>query len=296
MCKQRHTPVLLQEVLTMLAPQKGGTLLDLTVGYGGHFEHLKKAVGDDGVMWGVDQDLSCVERLKGIYPECSFVHGHWMHALSVIKDHVDNIDGVLMDCGVSSMQLDDPDRGFSFRFNGPLDMRMNPTQGPTVKACLERLSEKDLADIIYQLGEERRSRAIAKSIVQARKQKKMNTTFDLVDAVEKAVGPKKGKRHPATQTFQALRMHVNQELDLISQALDFLVDHLSPHARIAVITFHSLEDRLVKHRFRDFEKQNKLKRLNKKAMRPQRSEILSNPRSRSAILRGVQIRQNETDL
>lgn len=284
-----HIPVLLYEVLEMLDVHKGKRYIDLTLGAGGHFQKINEVVGSDGQVWGVDRDHWCIAAMQERFPKGHFVHGDWISALNEIKDALDLFDGVLIDCGVSSMQLDRAQRGFSFRFDGPLDMRMDQNSGMSAKDVLAQLNEQEIANIIYQYGEERRSRRIAKSIVLARKNKKLETTFDLVRAVEHAIGPKKGKRHPATQTFQAIRMYVNQELELLKQTLEYLTDTLKSESKIVVLTFHSLEDRLVKHLFRDLEKEKKLKRLNKKAIRPTREEIRKNPRSRSAILRGASI-------
>jgi len=285
----QHIPVLLGEVLEMLEPQEGQRILDLTLGAGGHFRKLKEAVGDSGKTWAVDRDLNCIEAGKSEFSDSTLIHGHWMKALTEMGDDLGTIDGVLIDCGVSSMHLDTPERGFSFRFDGPLDMRMNATQGITAQEVLEHHSEQEIADIIYKYGEEHRSRAIAKAIVRARKEKKLETTFDLVDAIQDALGPKRGKRHPGTKTFQALRMYVNQELELLEEALSYLIGSLKSGAKITVITFHSLEDRLTKHLFRQSELKGWVKRINKKAIRPAPQDVLDNKRARSAILRGVEI-------
>lgn len=283
-----HIPVLLKEVLEALAPKEGGMYLDLTLGAAGHFQEIAQLVGKNGKMIGVDRDLMCIERAKEQFqdPNFEFYHAAWVEALQQIPvSTISSLDGVLIDCGVSSMQLDQAERGFSFRFDAPLDMRMDQTQEFTAKDLIRSFKESDLADVLYEYADEFKSRRIARSIKLLDKQNKMNTTFDLVHAVEQAVGPKRGKIHPATKTFQAIRIKVNEEMNQLTQALNHLVQNGKPGCVLAVITFHSFEDRIVKNMFRDYKKEGKIILQTKKPIVATRDEYLQNPRSRSAKLR-----------
>ncbi|MEZ4819341.1 MAG: 16S rRNA (cytosine(1402)-N(4))-methyltransferase RsmH [Bdellovibrionota bacterium] len=286
---KKHIPVMVEEVLQTLQPRPGQTILDMTVGAGGHFGLLADEIKGQANMVGIDRDPMCIEAAKKKFPESRFFHGSWTQALMDMDGLIKNIDGVLIDCGVSSMQLDQADRGFSFRFDAPLDMRMDTTQAQTARDLLYDLTEEEIANVLYEYADEYRSRRIAKSIVNASKQNKLNTTFDLVDAVTQAVGKRRGKTHPATKTFQAIRIKLNQEIQELENALAYLVKHLHKGARIVVITFHSLEDRVVKNIFRDYDRQKKVIRLNKKAIQATRDEYLQNPRARSAKVRGVEV-------
>lgn len=284
---KKHIPVMVDEVMACLEPQKNQCMMDMTLGAAGHFGLLAEKVGCSSNMIGVDRDPMCIEVAKQKFPESLFIHGSWTKALQQLGDKIQKIDGVLIDCGVSSMQLDDSFRGFSFRFDAPLDMRMDTTQTQTAKDLLYLLSEDEIADVLYQYADEHRSRRIAKSIVQARREQKLDTTFDLSEAVIRATGPKRGKIHPATKTFQAIRIKLNEEMEELEKTLHYLINHLHKNARIAVISFHSIEDRIVKNIFRDAHREKKVQRINKKALQATREESLKNPRSRSAKVRGV---------
>ncbi|MCB0271986.1 MAG: 16S rRNA (cytosine(1402)-N(4))-methyltransferase RsmH [Bdellovibrionales bacterium] len=285
----QHIPVMAQEVLEYLKLSPSSVVLDLTVGAAGHFTYVAEAIGNPEKMIGVDRDLMCITEAKKKFPSSTLIHGSWTQALTELEKRLPEVQGVLMDCGVSSMQLDHASRGFSFRFDAPLDMRMDTTQAISAQNWLSSVDEQTLANTLFHLADERRSRRIAKSIVEKRRKNQLHTTFDLVQAVEDAVGPKRGKTHPATKTFQAVRMAVNEELIEIEKTLQALIQKLSHGARIVVITFHSIEDRLVKNIFRDAKQNKQLRLLHKKAVRPQREEYLLNQRARSATIRAVEI-------
>jgi 16S rRNA (cytosine1402-N4)-methyltransferase len=290
----QHIPVLLDAVKKYMAPQSGDTLMDLTVGAAGHFQALLDIVGPTGHMIGFDRDHDTYQQLKKRYDShknVSLYHRSWLEVVDALPPELwSQITGVLIDCGVSSMQLDQGHRGFSFQADAPLDMRMDQTQGATAKDLIESLSQDELADVLYQYADEHRSRRIAKVIKERQHQQKMSTTHDLAQAVETATGPRRGSRiHPATKTFQALRIKVNEEMKQIEGVLDHLIKHLQPGARILVITFHSLEDRCVKNLFREAAQAKKIRLLHKKVVQATREEVLQNKRSRSAKLRSVEV-------
>ena len=249
-----HIPVLLDEVLDGLQVEPGGRIIDGTVGAGGHAYEILAASSPDGVLLGLDRDPAALEvaadRLSRYGERVVLEHDSFARIREVAeaKNFVP-VDGILLDLGLSSLQLADSDRGFSFLADGPLDMRFDPTSsGPRAADLVNRLSAEELADILYHYGEERQSRRIASAIVAARP---IHTTGELVDVVKRAVGgrhgrARRGRLHPATLTFQALRIAVNEELAALKRALPQAVDLLSPGGRLAVIAFHSLEDRIVK--------------------------------------------------
>jgi 16S rRNA (cytosine1402-N4)-methyltransferase len=299
-----HVSVLLQEVLTLLTPPSPAVILDGTLGAGGHSSALLERAGPGSTLLGLDRDPLALELAGGrLAPlrdharvelvRASFDEGHDVAArLGLGPFHA-----ILLDLGVSSMQLDRAERGFTFQAEGPLDMRMDPQAERTAAELVNELDETDLADLIYELGEEPRSRRIAKAIVAARSISPITTTRRLAEIVEKAAGPgrprgRPGRRrppiHPATRTFQALRIAVNEELGRLERALPRLFDLLAPGGRLAVISFHSLEDRPVKNFFRELKTKRLAKRLTKKPIRATDEEIRANPRSRSAKLRGVE--------
>ena len=287
-----HDPVLLGETIALLEPARGGLFVDCTVGLGGHARALL-AAGASRLI-GLDRDTAAL-RLAGeaLAPwgnRVELVHSDYRKLRAVLEARaIDGVDGALADLGVSSMQFDAEGRGFSFRRNEPLDMRMDQTQGPTVADLLVDVGEEDLADVIYQYGEERFSRRIARRIVEARGVAPIVTTGELADIVRRAV-PRKGYQRidPATRTFQALRIWVNRELEGLDT---FLVDAarvLRAGARLAVITFHSLEDRIVKHVFRALAAgEGALRVLTRKPVVPGEDEVARNPRARSAKLRAA---------
>ena len=280
-----HIPVLCEEVLEWLAPQPGMLILDGTLGGGGHAELLAQRVAPSGKIIGLDRDEQAViaarERLAGLPVEA--VHGSYADAPEILASlDIGPLDGVLLDLGLSSDQLADVERGFSFDADGPLDLRFDTSAGDPAWRLIERLSEKHLADLIYAYGEERRSRRIARRIVAKRREKPIRTAADLSRIVRSCM-PRHGQRiDPATRTFQALRIAVNEELAAIDTAMRRLPELLKPGGRIAVISFHSLEDRPTKEAFRDTPH---LKPLTKKPIQAGEDELARNPRSRSAKLR-----------
>lgn len=284
-----HTTVLRDETLAALAPRPGGVYADATVGGGGHAEAILDASAPDGRLIGLDRDPSALEaarrRLARFGDRATLVHAEFAALAGVLAEaNTARVQGLVADLGVSSPQLEEADRGFSFSRSGPLDMRMDPTQGESAADLVARLSESDLADVLYQLGEERRSRPIARSIKRAVDRDEMHTTDDLRRAVVRVLGPRRGRTDPATRTFQALRLAVNGELEQLATLLHDLPELLEDGAVAAVISFHSLEDRMVKHAFRD---DARLERLTKKPVVPSDEERKSNPRARSAKLRAA---------
>ncbi|MDA1054678.1 MAG: 16S rRNA (cytosine(1402)-N(4))-methyltransferase RsmH [Planctomycetota bacterium] len=281
-----HVPVLAEEVIAWLDPRPGKIIVDGTLGGGGHSRLLAERLAGQGQIIGIDRDPQAVERtanlLDGLPVTC--VHGSYADLPEILAElGTAQVDGVLLDLGLSSDQLADRERGFSFAFDGPLDLRFDPTQGEPASRLLDRLSAEHLANIIFEFGEERYSRRIAKALVEARRTSPIRTAGELADLVRRCV-PRSRKTNldPATRTFQALRIAVNDELKILDQALTRLPDCLRPGGRIAVISFHSLEDRRVKVAFRQ---DQRYVILTKKPIRPNESEILRNPRSRSAKLR-----------
>jgi 16S rRNA (cytosine1402-N4)-methyltransferase len=289
-----HEPVLVGESVAFLAPARGGTFLDCTVGLGGHARALLEA-GADRVI-GLDRDAEALERAGALLApwasRLDLVHADYRAAAEVLAArHVPAVDGALADLGVSSLQLDDQSRGFSFRQDGPLDMRMDRSRGETAATLLAGASERELADVIFQFGEERYARRIARAIVASRRQAAISTTGQLAALVRRAV-PHRGWQRidPATRTFQALRLWVNRELDGLDRALGALVRLLRAGARLVVIAFHSLEDRIVKQTFRTLERNGEvgLRVLTKHPVVPGDAELARNPRARSAKLRAAE--------
>ncbi|MEO2153268.1 MAG: 16S rRNA (cytosine(1402)-N(4))-methyltransferase RsmH [Aquificota bacterium] len=285
-----HFPVLLEESVSLLTENRGKVYVDATVGLGGHsYEILKR--NPDAFLIGIDKDPYALdkakERLKEFEGRFALYQADYKDIDLVLKEEgIEAVDGILMDLGVSMLQLKTPERGFSFMAEAPLDMRMNPDQRLTAYDVVNRYKEKDLARIIKEYGEERFAYRIAKAIVSYRRKKPIETTKELAQIVESAVP--KGfykKIHPATKTFQAIRIEVNKELDHLKEALLKIPHLLNTKGRVAIISFHSLEDRLVKHAFRNFEKEGLLKVITKKPITPSEEEIKLNPPSRSAKLR-----------
>lgn len=280
----KHETVMLQEAITWLAPRPEGWWADCTVGGGGHTEALLKATAPHGRVLGLDQDAEALkragERLAEFGSRLVLVQSNFRHLAEVVKaQKINGLSGVLMDLGVSSFQIDTATRGFSFQQHGPLDMRMDQRHGITAAEIVNHADEKELADIFYQLGEERRSRQLAHLIV---KNRPLNTTEELAAIAQKAVG-RSGKIHPATRAFQALRIAVNEELDSLREVLAAGPQMMKAGGRMVVISFHSLEDRIAKETFR----QGGWERLTKHVVRPTDSETQNNPRSRSARLRAA---------
>ncbi|MEM6959860.1 MAG: 16S rRNA (cytosine(1402)-N(4))-methyltransferase RsmH [Myxococcota bacterium] len=288
-----HVPVLPAETLDGLAPRDGGLYADLTLGGGGHAQAVLEASAPTGKLVGVDRDetalVAASARLQPFCRRTQFFHGAFGDfAALAAREHLGPFDGVLADVGVSSPQLDDSQRGFSFRESGPLDMRMDRSAGVSAKDFIAARTQDELADVIYEFGEERRSRPIARSIKDAEHAGELETTADLARAVRRVFGGARSRIDPATRTFQAIRIAVNDELRQLDRLLASIPDLLSPGGRFAVISFHSLEDRRVKWAFR---KDERLSPLTKKPIVAGEAERATNPRSRTAKLRVAERRQ-----
>ena len=286
-----HVPVMTDEVVAALHPAHGGVFVDCTVGLGGHARALL-AAGATRLI-GIDRDPAALALAAAALGEwggrVELVHGDYRDAPRLLDERgIGEIDGAVADLGVSSLQLDGEGRGFSFQRDEALDMRMDTSQGPTAADLIGDADERDLADVIYRYGEERRSRAVARAIVAARREAPIRTTAQLASIVRRVVG-RRGRIDPATRTFQAIRIWVNGELDGLDRFLRALCARLRPGARVAVVTFHSLEDRPVKHTFRALAGEGEAFRLvTKKSLVPGDGEIRSNPRARSARLRAIE--------
>jgi len=298
--QQPHETVLRDAAVEALAVRADGIYLDATFGRGGHSRAILERLGPKGRLYGTDQDLAAVavgQELAQADPRFVIHHGPFSGAAEWLQslDLIGQVDGVLFDLGVSSPQLDEAERGFSFQQNGPLDMRMNRQAGESAADWLARADETEIANVIYRYGEERNSRRIARRIVEKRTERPLRTTQDLVDCVIAATTRRDPHKHPATRTFQAIRLFINRELEEIQTALASVVDLLSVGGRLVVISFHSLEDRIVKNFIRDestaerdfFGQPTGPVRLKKLGgpIRPDKGETARNPRARSAIMR-----------
>jgi 16S rRNA (cytosine1402-N4)-methyltransferase len=300
MTTEPHRPVLMREALHWLNPRAAGLYCDATVGYGGHAAGILQASAPDGRLVGIDRDERALEqahlRLQPFADRVTLVHAPFSQIKEVLTAAgALPIDGCLVDLGVSSPQLDEAERGFSFRRSGPLDMRMDRSTGESAAEYLRRVDEAELASVLSELGEERYARRIARAIVEARQAEPIDTTGALAALVARSMPRHEHHKDPATRTFQALRMAVNRELPELSQLLADLPGCLRPGGRLVVIAFHSLEDRLVKHRLRDLATPPRDDRgkpgaagwrlLTKKPVVPGEEELAANPRARSAKLR-----------
>lgn len=287
-----HTPVMLKEVLGFLSPQPGQIFLDCTLGTAGHAGEIIKRILPNGRLVGIDRDKETLktaqEELKGFAANCNLVHADF-RSLDVVLDclKIKQVDGVFFDLGISSLQLDSPERGFSIKNNGPLDMRMDKEAYISAYDLVNSLSEDELADILRNFGQERFYNRIARLLVKERTGHPIATTRELSDIVLRAIPYRLQSRkiHPATRTFQALRIAVNRELEALDIALKKAVNRLKKSGRICVISFHSLEDKLVKENFRNFHKLGILKIVTPKPVGTSFEESSDNPRSRSAGLR-----------
>lgn len=298
-----HVPVLLDEALCALSPAAGQTFADGTLGGGGHSEAILRRIGEDGLLYGIDRDAAAIAaataRLSG-YPGFHAVHGNF-HDVKALLPGV-SLDGGLLDLGVSSYQLDTPSRGFSYHENAPLDMRMDTSQGMTAAEYVNSVDEKEFARVLRDYGDEKWAARIAQILMEKRRERPLATTADLVAVVDAAI-PKAVRRkddgHPARRTFQAVRIAVNDELAPLERALEDWVDMLRPGGRLCVITFHSVEDRIVKHTFRRLQNpcvcppkapvctcgKKPLGRAVGGAVKASAAELMRNPRAHSATLR-----------
>ena len=295
-----HQPVLVNEVIQCLEPVPGTTFVDCTVGTGGHslaiLPHLlPPGAGTPGRLTGIDCDATALaqarQRLAEFRPHVEVTHDTFSHLSEILaRAGLTHVHGLVADLGMSSFQVDDPARGFSVRHEGPLDMRMDQRLPTTAADLIRTLSEDEVADLLSRLGEERWARRIARQLVDRRGRTPIVTTTHLAQAVAEAVPRRAGstRLHPATRTFMALRMAVNDELPALQRLLEALPEVLLPGGRAAIITFHSLEDRLVKRAFQRGAREGVFQLLTKKPLRPSAREVAANPRSRSAKLRAVE--------
>lgn len=304
-----HKPVMVDEVLEYLGPERGEVIVDGTLGSGGHAEAVLERITPGGRLIGIDRDPEAVARAQArLQPVASAVGYHrenFRNLLSVLGDEgIERIDGILLDLGVSSMQLDESQRGFSFRNDGPLDMRMGPDEPRSAADIVNEDSEDELTRILYRYGEERWARRIARFMVETRRRRPIRTTGELVRIIEDAVpvGARRGVKHPARRTFQALRIAVNRELEDLKEGIAVGIECLAPTGRIVVLSYQSLEDRIVKSTFNslargagyppghplDVETAPVLRVLTRKPVRPTPTEAERNPRSKAARLRAAE--------
>ncbi|MCI7030767.1 MAG: 16S rRNA (cytosine(1402)-N(4))-methyltransferase RsmH [Clostridium sp.] len=304
-----HVSVLLNECLEGLNIKENGIYVDGTLGGAGHSSEILKRLSNEGRLIGIDQDTDALkaakERLKD-YSNVTFVHSNFSNIENVLNNlNIDGVDGILMDLGVSSYQLDEGERGFSYMKDAPLDMRMNRENDFSAYNVVNEYSEEDLYRIIRDYGEEKFAKRIASFIVENRQEKNIETTLELVEIIKNAI-PAKARRegpHPAKRTFQAIRIEVNSELSILNKTIEDGVEKLNKGGRMAIITFHSLEDRIVKNKFRDLAvscrcpkefpvcvcgEKAKVKIISRKAIEPTKEEVEVNPRSRSAKLRVIE--------
>lgn len=310
----KHVSVLLEETVEHLNIKADGIYVDGTLGGAGHAYQICKRLGAGGKFIGIDQDGEAIrtstERLKEFGDKVAIVKSNYVHMKQILRDiGVEKVDGIVLDLGVSSYQLDNAERGFSYMEEAPLDMRMDREQGISAKEIVNTYPESELFRIIKEYGEERFARSIARNIVKARSEKEIETTFELVDIIRRSMPAKarNGKGHPAKRTFQAIRIECNRELEVLRETLDDMVDLLSDRGRICIITFHSLEDRMVKSNFRKNENPctcppdfpvcvcgniSKGKVITRKPILPSEEEREGNPRSKSAKLRVFERRES----
>jgi len=292
-----HVPVLLKEAIDFLAVRRGGTYIDATVGLGGHSYEIARRLGAPGHLIGLDKDPAALERAgvrlraPGVeeardWPTITLLHRSFAEIAKGQQPGI--IDGILADIGVSSLQLDSAARGFSFQADGPLDMRMDPQNERTAEQVVNHLDERQLADVIYEFGEERRSRRIARAICRSRPIRSTAHLADVISAAARPMNQAERRIHPATKTFQALRIFVNRELEDLQALLKAAPRILKPGGRVVVISFHSLEDRIVKDAFREGSKEGYFSVLTKKPVTATELESDRNPRARSAKLRAAE--------
>lgn len=303
--KFEHIPVIATETIENLNIKPDGTYLDLTLGKGGHSKLILESLSSEGTLIALDQDKEAIEAAKENLKDFSnviFVNSNFEKIDEVLRNlGFDYIDGALMDIGVSSYQIDNANRGFSYMKDGPLDMRMNQENELTAEMIVNEYSQDELERIFFEYGEEKFSRLIAKNIIKAREDYRINTTFKLKDIVTKSIKSKEA--HPEKRVFQALRIEVNRELDVLKDTIDKVVDHLNKDGRLAIITFHSLEDRIVKNKFKDLatncicppefpvcvcNHKAKVKIITKKPITASKKELKENSRAKPAKLRVCQ--------
>ena len=286
-----HEPVMVAEVLGVLSPTPGKLICDATCGTGGHAEAI---LSRGATLVGLDKDPQALElargRLARFGDRVRLIHTDFRDLRAVLAEAgIRRLDGVLFDLGLSSLQLDSPARGFSFREEAPLDMRMDPSRPLTAGELVNRLPQEELARILWEYGEERYARRIARAIVRARDKAPIESTTELARLVARCYPPGRHRIHPATRTFQALRIAVNDELSALEEGLAQALDLLRPGGVVCVIAFHSLEDRIVKRMFRDRAETGRLEIITKKPLRPSPQEVAKNPRARSAKLRAARV-------
>ena len=306
--ENKHIPVLLNEVIDGLDIKPDGIYLDLTLGRAGHSSEILKRLSNKGLLIGVDQDQQAIdeskERLAKISPNFTLVKNNFVNIDEILESlHIEKVDGVLMDLGVSSPQFDDVNRGFSYRFDSRLDMRMDQNQRLTAHEVVNTYSEAELRKIFYEYGEDKYSASIARNIIKERAIHPIDTTLQLVEIIKKSKPAKELKKagHPAKQIFQALRIEVNDELNVLKETLHKVTSHLNSHGRLAVITFHSLEDKIVKKYFKDLtvvegnrnnlpikEEEKDFILITRKGIRPSENELETNHRSASSTLRIIE--------
>lgn len=308
MSEYSHIPVLLEETISGLNIKPNGIYVDLTLGRAGHSSVILSKLNKDGLLIGVDQDQEAIKesdlRLSKIATNYKLVKSNFVNFEDILSSlNIKSVDGVLMDLGVSSPQFDESDRGFSYRYDAPLDMRMDTDSQLTAKEVVNTYSENELRKIFYEYGEDKYSASIARNIVKEREIKLVETTFELVDIIKRSKPAKELKKagHPAKQIFQALRIEVNNELNVLKKTLEQVTKHLNSHGRLAVITFHSLEDKIVKKLFKELtvvegnrndfplEEENKdFILITRKGIRPSEKELEINHRATSSTLRIIE--------
>ena len=287
MIQASHEAVMVDEVLENLVFKQNGKYVDCTFGAGGHSQQILKKLNKEGSLVSIDKDERVSISLSSHFNDARFrlLHDSFANLQVIFKSN--EIDGILIDLGISSTQLDDPNRGFSFQSNGPLDMRIDTSKGQTAADWINTASKKEIEDVLWTLGQERASRKIATKICQLRERKNIESTKELSDLILSCVG-KKSKKHPATNSFRAIRMFINNEIEELQKVLEAASYVLCCGGRLAIISFHSMEDRIVKRFFQNkdrIESSIKFEYVKDKFLKPSKEEIANNPRSRSAILR-----------